>query len=52
MEILLTREQIERIVIDELSFLISWEREVHEDDRDVVLLDALHLVRKQFELLK
>lgn len=49
MEILLTREQIEHIVVDELDFLINWERNADEDTRDVVLLEALLLVRKQFE---
>lgn len=51
MELLLNRDQVERIVCEELDFLINWERNVDEDNRDQVLLDALMLVRKQFEAM-
>ena len=51
-ETVMTREEIEAIVADELEFLLRWESNVPEKNQDKELIKATMRVLEEFKVIK
>ena len=51
-EKVMTREEIEAIVADELEFLLRWESNVPEKNQDKELIKATMRVLEEFKVIK
>ena len=51
-EKVMTREEIEAIVADELEFLLRWESNVPEKNQDKELIKATMRVLEEFRVIK